>query len=275
MRTISLSFLTCLTCALLAAADEPAPAAIAKAAANVKEIIGHMGSCADRPPNTLAGIRRAIEARAHVAEVDIRTSKDGVLICMHDAEVDRTTDGKGKVSDLTLAQLKLLDASGKFAQFKGERVPAFREVLDLANGKIGVMLDLKETGEDYANKVIAEVRKHGEPKKTVVGIRSVEQAKIFRKLLPEARQIGLIPTQDDIQAFADAGVKVIRLWPKWLTDETLVPKVRKLGLELHIGTGMGTADEVRPLLVHQPESLSSDDPAQLVKTLAELSGKKK
>ena len=257
-------------------AQTPAPPEAAKAAANVKEVIGHMGSCADRPPNTLAGIRRAIEAGAHVAEVDARTTKDGALICMHDDEVDRTTDGKGKVASLTLTELKRLDAGSKFAaKFAEERVPTLREVLAVSKGKIAVMIDLKESGEDYVKKIAAEVREHGEPKRTVLGVRSIEHAKRFRKLLPDARQIGLIPTTDDIKPFAEAGVKVIRLWPKWLLDKSLVPQVRKLSLELNIGTGMGTRDEVLPLLVHEPESLSSNDPAQLIKTLTELRGKKK
>ena len=243
----------------------------AKAAAKVKEVIGHMGSCADRPPNTLAGIRRAIEAGAHVAEIDARTTKDGALVCIHDEDVDRTTDGKGKVATLTLAELKRLDAGSKFAaKFANERVPTLREVLALSKTKIAVMIDLKESGDDYIKKIAAEVREHGEPKRTVLGVRSIEHAKQFRTLLPEARQIGLIPTTNDIKPFADAGVKVIRLWPRWLTDKTLVPQVRKLGLELHIGTGMGTRDEVLPLLVHEPESLSSDDPAQLIKTLGDI-----
>ena len=67
-----------------------------KAAAGVKEVIGHMGSCGDRPGNTLASIRRAIEAKSHVAEVDVRTTKDGVLVCLHDTDVDRTTDGTAR-----------------------------------------------------------------------------------------------------------------------------------------------------------------------------------
>lgn len=257
-------------------ANTPTPAEAAKAAARVHEVIGHMGSCADRPGNTLVSIRRAIEAKARAAEVDVRTTKDGVLVCLHDPEVDRTTNGKGKVAEMTLAEVKKLDAGIKFDQtFAGERVPTLREVLSAAKGKIGVMLDLKENGEAYARSIAAEVREHGEPERLVLGIRSVEHAKQFRKLLPEARQIGLVPTPDDIEPFARAGVRVIRLWPKWLSDTTLVPRVRKLGLELHVGTGMGTKDEVLPLLAYAPESLSSDDPAQLVKTLAALGGRKK
>ncbi len=263
---------------LLTGQPEPAKAILpnaAKAAAHVKEVIWHMGSCADRPGNTLAAVRRAIEAGTHVTETDVRTSKDGALVCMHDEDVDRTTDGKGKVASLTLAEVKQLDAGSKFAaRFAGERVPRLQEVLSLAKGKIGVMIDLKESGDDYMKKIAAEVREFGEPKRTVLGIRSVEHARRFHELLPEARQIGLVPTPADIKPFADAGVKVIRLWPKWLADKSLVPQVRKLGLELHLGTGMGTKEEVLPLLVSEPESLSSDDPAQLIKTLGELAGKR-
>jgi glycerophosphoryl diester phosphodiesterase/N-acetylneuraminic acid mutarotase len=259
---------------LLTAATSPAAegtASPAVAAAGVTEVIGHMGSCADRPGNTLASIRRAIEAGAHVAEVDVRTTKDGALVCMHDPDVDRTTDGKGAVADLTLAQVQALDAGAKFdAKFKGERVPTFRAVLELAKGKIAVMIDLKESGDGYARAVAAAVTEFGEPKRVVIGVRSVADAERFRKLLPDARQIGLIPTTDDIEDFAKAGVQVIRLWPKWLADATLVSRVRKARCELHLGTGTGTKAEVLPLLVHRPESLASDDPAQLLKTLAEL-----
>lgn len=251
------------------AADAPVPPAVA--AAGVTEVIGHMGSCADRPGNTLASVRRAIEAGAHVVEVDVRTTKDGALVCMHDPDVDRTTDGTGRVADLTLAAIRKLDAGAKFdAKFKGERVPTFREVLELAKGRAAVMIDLKETGDAYAKAVAAEVTAFGEPKRVVVGVRSIADAERFRALLPGARQIGLIPTTDDIEGFARAGVQVIRLWPKWLADDTLAERVRKTGRELHVGTGTGTKAEVLPLLAHRPESLSSDDPAQLLKTLAEL-----
>jgi glycerophosphoryl diester phosphodiesterase len=245
----------------------------AVAAAKVREVIGHMGSCADRPPNTLVGLRRAIEAGAHVSELDARTSKDGILVCMHDETVDKTTDGKGKIADLSLEQLQKLDAGSKFSpKYANERVPTMAQMLTAAKGKIDVMVDLKESGDGYMKKVAAEVREHGEPKRTVIGVRSVEQAKWFRKNLPEARQIGLIPTTDDIKPFADAGVKMIRLWPKWLDDKTLVPTLRKHGLELHVGAGMGTREELLPLLVHEPESVSSDDPVRLIKTLEELRG---
>src|SRR6516164_6579120 len=94
------------------------------AAKNVRQVIAHRGSMSDRPENTLASLKRAIEVKAHASEVDVRTTKDGALVCMHDADVSRTTDGKGKVRDLTLAQVQKLDAGSWFdKKFAGERVP--------------------------------------------------------------------------------------------------------------------------------------------------------
>src|SRR5271165_5264869 len=90
----------------LSLAAQPQPAQAAK---KVREIIGHRGSCADRPENTLASYRRAIEAGATVAECDVRTTKDGFLVSSHDPHIDRTSNGKGVIAEMTLAELKKLD----------------------------------------------------------------------------------------------------------------------------------------------------------------------
>lgn len=261
-----------LTAATLTRADDsPITPAQARAAMAVKEIIGHRGSAADRPENTLASFRRAIEANADVAEVDVRTTKDGFLVCSHDADVSHATDGKGLIAQMTLTEIQKLDAGRKFdAKYAGERMPTFADVLGVCKGKIAVLVDLKEFGEEYANAVADAIRTHGDPKTVVLGVRSLEHVKQFKKLLPEARQIGLVPAVSDIEAFAKEGVRMVRIWPKWLSDADLVPRLRKLGLQIHIGAGLGTRKEVLPLLAHAPESLSSDDPAQLRQTLTEI-----
>ena len=83
-------------------------------------------------------------------------------------------------------------------KYKNERIPTLREILEVGKGKIGVMLDLQENGEvytdEYAARVADEIRKFGEAEARFLGIRSVANAKRFRKLLPEAHQVGLIPT---------------------------------------------------------------------------------
>jgi predicted acyl esterase/glycerophosphoryl diester phosphodiesterase len=238
-------------------------------AGGVKQIIAHRGASLERPECTLASVRRAIDVGATAVEVDVRTSADGQLFILHDTTLNRTTNGKGAANKLTLAQLQQLDAGSWFdKKFKGERIPSLREALAACKGKVDILLDLKEQGDVYDRRVADSVKKHGDPARTVLGVRSVSQAKRFRKLLPKAQQLGLIPNPDSIEPFAKVGVETIRLWPKWLAaDDKLVARVKKSGAKLHLNGTNGSPEEVAQLLIHAPFSLSSDDPNRLVFTL--------
>ncbi len=245
-------------------------------ALSVKQIIAHRGSSSDCPENTLVSTRRAIAVGATAVEVDVRFSKDKQLVLRHDAELERTTNGKGLIGDTALAELKQLDAGSWFdPKFAGEKIPTLREVLEVCRGRIDVLLDLKEHGSEYAQLVAKAIQEDGDETRTIVGVRSVEQAAQFRKLLPKARQLGLIGKPEEIEAYAQAKVEMIRLWPKWFTDEavgeSLVERVHKAKVELHLNGTTGKEDEVLPLLKHRPSSLSADDPAQLIASLKKLS----
>jgi glycerophosphoryl diester phosphodiesterase len=197
--------------------------------AEVTQIIAHRGASLERPECTLSSIKRAIKVDATAVEVDVRTSRDGQLFILHDATLDRTTDGSGVASELTLAELQKLDAGSWFAErFRGEPIPSLIDAAETCVGKIDLLLDLKEQGDVYDKRVVEVINEHGDPARTIIGVRSVEQAKRFRKLLPEARQLALIPDVDSIEAFAEAGVEFIRLWPRWLTEsDEPVKRVRR------------------------------------------------
>ena len=99
-------------------------------------ILAHRGASLEAPENTLAAFRQAIELGADGIELDVHLSGDGELVVIHDERVDRTTNGKGWVKDLTLSQLKSLDAGSWFdPAFKGERIPTLKEVIDLVSGR--------------------------------------------------------------------------------------------------------------------------------------------
>jgi len=236
-------------------------------------IVAHRGASADRPECTLSAIRRAVEVGAHVVEIDVRTSEDGVLFLLHDSTLDRTTNGTGPANERTMAELKELDAGGWFNEiYRGERIPTLGEALEACRGKIDVLLDLKDTGETYAKAVADDVRTHGDPARTIFGVRSVEQAGRFRRLLPGSRQLGFIPDPKSIEAFAEAGVETIRLWPRWLTADdgtSIVERVRNCGARLQLNGTVGTPQEVLPLLKYRPYALLVDDPAALKATLDE------
>lgn len=107
-------------------------------------IIGHRGYPAKYPENTLAAFEAAIEAGAAMIELDVMLCRDRKVVVIHDATLDRTTNGKGNVADFTLAELKLLDAGSWFgAQFADQQIPELSEVLDLVNGRVYVNIEIK------------------------------------------------------------------------------------------------------------------------------------
>jgi glycerophosphoryl diester phosphodiesterase len=111
--------------------------------------IGHRGASARAPENTLAAFETALADGADGIEFDVRLTRDGVPIVLHDATLDRTTSGRGAAAALDLASVRRLDAGAWFApRFRGERVPTLAETLDLARGRCAVNIELKfEDGE--------------------------------------------------------------------------------------------------------------------------------
>lgn len=103
-------------------------------------VIGHRGAAARAPENTLASFEKAIGFGADVVELDVQLSKDGELVVIHDRTVDRTTNGSGRVGEMTLSELKALDAG------MGEVIPTLREVMDLIGGRCGMNIELKGPG---------------------------------------------------------------------------------------------------------------------------------
>lgn len=107
-------------------------------------VAGHMGWCAKYPDNTMESFRGALEIGVDQIETDVRMSKDGELVLIHDATVDRTTNGTGNVCDMTLAELQALDAGIKRGpQFQGCRIPALRELMELVKDHPTITLDIE------------------------------------------------------------------------------------------------------------------------------------
>ncbi len=114
--------------------------------AKLPAVQGHRGASALVPENTLAAFRKAIELGADGMEMDLQMTRDGAVVVIHDDTLDRTTDGHGRVTDLSLAEVRQADAGAKFGPaFRGQRVPTLSEVIDLvkASGNDRVRLNLE------------------------------------------------------------------------------------------------------------------------------------
>lgn len=104
-------------------------------------VVSHRGNWRSAPENSLAAIDSAIVMKIDAVEIDVRKTKDGHLVLMHDNTVDRTTNGKGKVANLTLAQIKSLRLKDKDGNLTEHTVPTLEEAMLVAKNKIMVNLD--------------------------------------------------------------------------------------------------------------------------------------
>jgi len=127
-------------------------------------LCAHRGAMSTHPENTLPAFEEALRLGAHMIEFDIQLSRDGALVLMHDTTVDRTTNGKGKVSDLTFAELRALDAGGWMNErFAGTRIPTFEETLAMMPRHVWLNCHLKgdaALGAATARAIKAAGREH-------------------------------------------------------------------------------------------------------------------
>ncbi|MFZ0640102.1 MAG: glycerophosphodiester phosphodiesterase family protein [Candidatus Acidiferrales bacterium] len=134
-------------------------------------IIGHRGAPGYAPENTMASFRRAVELGATFIETDLRISHDARFVAMHDATLDRTSNGRGLVRDFTLAQLRELDAGSWFGpEFAGEKIPTLDEILAFAReADVVFYLEIKhEAGWGVHHGVAGALRAANEAARTVV-----------------------------------------------------------------------------------------------------------
>jgi glycerophosphoryl diester phosphodiesterase len=236
-------------------------------------VIAHRGGKTFAPENTLAAFRNAISLGVDFVEMDVRETKDGGIVIMHDARVDRTTNGKGAVADLDLATIRSLDAGSKFSRrFAGERVPTLDEVLNLCKGRVNVYLDYKAGSVEAIEQTLARHHMRGH----VVVYGSVDGLRRWRSVAPG---IPVMPSVD--QEYRHAGgmrqfLDVLRAeildgsateWTRELIDET-----HQAGALVYVD-GLGFPDNeagYRKMIAMGVDGIQTDHPDRLLATLKSL-----
>lgn len=141
--------------------------------------VAHRGASAYEPENTLRAFRRAIELGADMSELDVHLSKDGHLIVMHNATVEQTTNGRGAIADMTLAELKQLDAG------KGEKIPTLQEAVDLVRGQNGLYIELKGEGTSEPVVNLLRANRFTDRRQVIVGSFKPWLVQAVKELAPE------------------------------------------------------------------------------------------
>ena len=168
MRKVLLLCIACLFCQMASAQVNPVPTPRHKFI-----VICHRGDHVIYPENTLEGYAEAIKNDADYVEIDLRTTKDSGLVSMHDATVNRMTDGKGAVKDMTMDEISRLKVRSHDSTDKTTyHVPTFEQILKLCKDKIYIYIDFKQAS---AAATYAMLKKYGMEKQVLVYINGAQQ----------------------------------------------------------------------------------------------------
>ncbi|UUZ85310.1 hypothetical protein LJK88_18140 [Paenibacillus sp. P26] len=211
--------------------------------------LAHRGYPKKYPENTMASFQAALDLAFSHLELDVQLSKDGVPVVIHDTTVNRTTNGKGRVADLTFEELRRLDAGG------GQRIPTLEEVLLLAKGKARVDIELKQSGNLYPGleqKVLDTIRSCGVQDQ--VFVTSFDHYSIIRmRELSESVDLGLVLYGATPSVFPLAGqirARYVSVKSIYLTDE-FVRRCGEQGIQL-IAWTIDDPQEMRDLKERYP-----------------------
>ena len=234
--------------------------------------IAHRGFSGRYPENTIAAFDAAVKLGYAWMELDVRRSADGVIVVMHDATVDRTTNGTGEVASLTWAELRALDAgSWKGAEFAGERIPTLEEVLQRVGGRAQVVVELKLPRE-HIPEVIDVVRRCDAFGWTLTTAFDWETILDVRRLAPEWRTAWLtnmkdIAPEDAVARCAGAGVSQLSSHCD-RTDRNLVEKAHAAGLLVRCwGVGNDQGEQMRRLIHMGVDGMTTNYPDVLARII--------
>jgi glycerophosphoryl diester phosphodiesterase len=223
-------------------------------------VVGHRGACGHAPENTLRSFATAMEMGCQRVEMDVHLSKDGVLMVIHDATLDRTTNGTGPVASRSCAELKRLDAG------QGERIPTLEDVMEICRGRADLQIELK--GPGVAGPVAECVRRNWDVARLVLTSFQLQQLDEAAPLLPGAA-LGLLnrdPALDMVALARDRGHQWI--CPRaTIASPDLIAGAHAAGLRVyvyHVNTPQHAADAVR----WGADAIGSDYPNLIFRQLA-------
>ncbi len=226
------------------------------------EVVGHRGAPREEPENTLASFRRAVDIGVDWIEFDLRKTKDGVLVIIHDDSVDRTTNGSGKVGDMTFDEIEQLDAGN------GQKVPSLQQVVDLARNKVKMDMEIKEEGIEAD--VVAAIENNNITAQCMVSsfmLQTIKNVKNLNSHIMIAAIMDKMPPDGCIDWLAcEVKADAVMLSIKIVSPQ-LLAELRRKGLKIGIWNA-DTPDQIKKYAAMRPDYLCSNHPERLIRSRA-------
>src|SRR5271155_3460845 len=239
-------------------------------------LIAHRGASGHAPENTLAAFRKAVALGVAFIETDLQLARDTRLVAIHDDTVNRTTNGQGKVHDMTLDEVRKLDAGSWFgSEFTGERIPALEEILDFAKKHDVVFyLELKPGGSwGGEHALIGALRNSGEIARTVVISFDPAILAAVRKIEPTLMTGFLYEGQleDPLDKALEIGARQVAVRGDLVTP-WLLGQARRRDLQVVAWT-VNQGAHMRLLMAAGVDGIMSDYPERLIAANKKPGGK--
>lgn len=233
------------------------------------QVIAHRGASWDAPENTVASSLLAWKMGAHAVELDLYTTKDGRLVCIHDSNTKRIAGDSLSVRQSTFAQLRRLDmGSFKGVQFAGEKIPAFEELINAMPDGKELVVEIKDRNVNI-DRMMAIIRPHSARKKFSFICFGLDKIIAVKKAFPSFKACWLCNNTDTVFAYADkaaaAGLNGVSLQHS-IIDAAMVDFVTHKGLELFTYT-VNEVVEAQRLAALGVKGITTDRPDLLIKYL--------
>jgi len=230
-------------------------------------VVAHRGASAYAPENTMPAFEEAVRLGADYVETDLRATRDGAIVCVHDARVDRTTTGTGLVSELTVDEVRRLDAGFWFSpSFRGVKIPLLEEFLDfLADRGVGGFLEIKQPGIEL--EVVSKVMRWGLEEKVVVLSEHMEPLRRVKRLNPAiTTQLDIpSPSPSSLRAALVCMANIVSVHSLML-DESFVELAHRRGLLVNVW-GVRTREDVVAAAEAGVDFVTADDPGMALEAL--------
>lgn len=230
-------------------------------------LIAHRGASGEAPENTLAAFQRAIELKSDFVELDIQFYRAGKAVVIHDETVERTTNGRGRIAEMSLEEIRKLDAGSWFgAHFAGEKIPTLEDVIELVKPSSTQLLIEIKKGKDlpvgFAKTLVQVTRTHQMISRVIVQSFDHEAVQLVKTAEPSITTAAVIDyrSPDPVSQVKAAGAEILAI--KWtLTTRNIVESAHQNGVRVFVWT-VNQTENLQKMLALRVDGIITNYPAR-------------